>query len=96
MEKYAFKCVVLLNNNIRIVAENLNTFERWAWELATFEVPRYPTVNVYVIFEHPSYDKGFSIIGYIETPCYDRSMVSFGSWSQNPISFSLKWTYGHP
>ena len=46
MKEYAFKCVLSLKNNIRIVAENVNSFKHWAWELATFEVPRYPMNDV--------------------------------------------------
>ena len=48
MKEYAFKCVLLMNNNIRIVAENFNTFERLAWKLATFEVPRYSMNDVII------------------------------------------------
>ena len=48
MKGHACGCVLLLNNNIRIVAEHfkLNSFKRWAWKLATFEVPMYPMNDV--------------------------------------------------
>ena len=46
MKGHACECVLLLNNNIRIVAEHFNSFKRWAWKLATFEVPRYPMNDV--------------------------------------------------
>ena len=48
MKEYAFKCVLSLKNNIRIVAENFNSFKHWTCELATFEVPRYPMNDVII------------------------------------------------
>ena len=40
--------ILLLNNNIRLVDENSNSFYYEARELTTFEVPRYPMNDVII------------------------------------------------